>query len=53
MTIGFTSSAPFIGVVSRNLRAFRQHSPQVHIKMREINTKQQIEPLLNGELDLG
>ena len=27
--------------------------PQVHIKMREINTKQQIEPLLNGELDLG
>lgn len=53
MTIGFTSSAPFIGVVSRSLRAFRQHSPQVHIKMREINTKQQIEPLLNGELDLG
>lgn len=53
MTIGFTSSAPFIGVVSRSLRAFRQHSPQVHIKMREINAKQQIEPLLNGELDLG
>jgi DNA-binding transcriptional LysR family regulator len=53
MTIGFTSSAPFIGVVARSLRAFRQQSPQVHIKMREINTKQQIEPLLNGELDLG
>lgn len=53
MTIGFTSSAPFISVVSRSLRAFRQQSPQVHIKMREINTKQQIEPLLNGELDLG
>lgn len=53
MTIGFTSSAPFIGVVARSLRTFRQQSPQVHIKMREINTKQQIEPLLNGELDLG
>ncbi|CAI0690237.1 Ben and cat operon transcriptional regulator [Serratia entomophila] len=53
LTIGFTSSAPFISVVSRSLRAFRQQHLQVHIKMREINTKQQIEPLLNGELDLG
>jgi len=53
LTIGFTSSAPFISVVSRSLRAFRQQHPQVHIKMREVNTKQQIEPLLNGELDLG
>lgn len=53
LTIGFTSSAPFISVVSRSLRAFRQAAPEVHIKMREINTKQQIEPLLNGELDLG
>lgn len=46
-------AAPFISVVSRSLRAFRQQHPQVHIKMREVNTKQQIEPLLNGELDLG
>ncbi|MFZ1875086.1 MAG: LysR substrate-binding domain-containing protein [Chania sp.] len=53
LTIGFTSSAPFISVVSRSLRAFRQLSPNVHIKMREINTKQQLEPLLNGALDLG
>lgn len=53
LTIGFTSSAPFISVVSRSLRAFRQLTPDVHIKMREVNTKQQLEPLLNGELDLG
>lgn len=53
LTIGFTSSAPFISVVSRSLRAFRQLSPDVHIKMREVNTKQQLEPLLNGDLDLG
>ncbi|HGM5489260.1 TPA: LysR family transcriptional regulator [Serratia fonticola] len=53
LTIGFTSSAPFISVVSRSLRAYRQLSPDVHIKMREVNTKQQLEPLLNGDLDLG
>ncbi|CNH51953.1 LysR family transcriptional regulator [Yersinia aldovae] len=53
LTIGFTSSAPFISTVSRSLRAFRQLHPQVHIKMREVNSKQQIEPLLDGHLDLG
>ncbi len=53
LTIGFTSSAPFISAVSKNLRAFRQLHPQVHIKMQEVNTKQQIEPLLDGRLDLG
>lgn len=53
LTIGFTSSAPFISAVSKNLRTFRQLHPQVHIKMQEVNTKQQIEPLLDGRLDLG
>ncbi|ANI29241.1 LysR family transcriptional regulator [Yersinia entomophaga] len=53
LTIGFTSSAPFISVVSKNLRIFRQLHPCVHIKMQEVNTKQQIEPLLDGRLDLG
>ncbi|MDA5498337.1 LysR family transcriptional regulator [Yersinia aleksiciae] len=53
LTIGFTSSAPFISTVSKNLRTFRQLHPQVHIKMQEVNTKQQIEPLLDGRLDIG
>ncbi|WP_174847623.1 LysR family transcriptional regulator [Yersinia artesiana] len=53
LTIGFTSSAPFISTVSKSLRAFRQLHPHVHIKMQEVNTKQQIEPLLDGRLDIG
>lgn len=53
LTIGFTSSAPFISTVSKNLQAFRQLHPQVHIKMREVNSRQQIEPLLDGRFDLG
>ncbi|KAA9001865.1 LysR family transcriptional regulator [Affinibrenneria salicis] len=53
LTIGFTSSAPFIKVVSRSLLTFRQRYPEVHIRMLEINTKQQIEPLLDGRLDIG
>lgn len=53
LNIGFTSSAPFVRSVSRSLLHFRQRYPEVHIQMLEINTKQQIEPLLNGKLDLG
>ncbi|RNM24263.1 LysR family transcriptional regulator [Dickeya undicola] len=53
LNIGFTSSAPFVKQVSRSLLQFRQHYPEVHIQMLEINTKQQIEPLLDGKLDLG
>lgn len=53
LNIGFTSSAPFIKAVSQSLLHFRQSYPEVHIQMQETNTKQQIEPLLNGKLDLG
>ncbi|WJY17029.1 LysR family transcriptional regulator [Pectobacteriaceae bacterium CE90] len=53
LNIGFTSSAPFIKAVSQSLLHFRQSYPEVHIQMQETNTKQQIEPLLSGKLDLG
>ncbi|KHS75643.1 LysR family transcriptional regulator [Pectobacterium brasiliense] len=53
LTIGFTSSAPFIKKISSSLLRFRQTYPEVHIQMMELNTKQQIEPLLNGKLDIG
>ncbi|WP_313651597.1 LysR family transcriptional regulator [Pantoea sp.] len=53
LRIGFTSSAPFTAVVSDALYRFRQSWPQVHIQMQEINTRQQLAPLLDGRLDLG
>ncbi|MEA9391154.1 LysR family transcriptional regulator [Acerihabitans sp. TG2] len=53
ITIGFTSSTPFIQRISASLLAFRQQNPAVHIQMVETNTKQQIEPLLNGTFDMG
>ena len=53
LRIGFTSSAPFTAVVSDALFQFRQRWPQVHIKMQEINTRQQLVPLHEGLLDLG
>lgn len=53
LRIGFTSSAPFTFVVSDALYQFRQHWPQVHIQMQEINTRQQLAPLQDGRLDLG
>lgn len=53
LRIGFTSSAAFVTAVSEALFAFRQRFPQVQIQMQEINTRQQIDPLLKGRLDLG
>lgn len=53
LRIGFTSSAPFIKSVSDSLSTFRKRYPDVHIQMREINTRQQIAPLNEGELELG
>lgn len=53
LRIGFTSSAPFIKGVSDSLSTFRRRYPDVHIQMREINTRQQIAPLNDGELELG
>lgn len=53
LRIGFTSSAPFIAAVSDALFTFRQLHPQVQIQMQEINTRQQLEPLIEGRLDLG
>lgn len=53
VTIGFTASAPFIKSISASLLAFRQQHPDVHIQMVDTNTKQQIDPLLTGKLDIG
>ncbi|MEI2264665.1 LysR family transcriptional regulator [Erwinia sp. CGal63] len=53
LRIGFTSSAPFIPEVSDALYTFRQRYPQVHLRMQEINTRQQLAPLQAGQLDLG
>lgn len=53
LRIGFTSSAPFITAVSDALFTFRQRYPGVHIQMQEINTRQQLEPINEGRLDLG
>ena len=53
LRIGFTSSAPFITAVSDALYTFRQQYPGVHIQMQEINTRQQLQPLHEGRLDLG
>lgn len=53
LRIGFTSSAPFTGLVSDALYQFRQRWPQVHIQMQEINSRQQLAPLHEGRLDLG
>lgn len=53
LTLGLTSSAPFLRRVSRTLHRFRLTYPDVNIRIEQLNSKQQIDPLLEGKLDLG
>lgn len=53
LRIGFTSSAPFVKAVSDTLSVFRRDFPDVHLQTREMNTREQIAPLVEGTLDLG
>ncbi|OCA52911.1 LysR family transcriptional regulator [Photorhabdus namnaonensis] len=53
ISIGFTSTTPFMHKVTLSLRQFRERYPEVAIHMHQMNTKQQIAPLLTGRLDVG
>lgn len=53
LTIGLTSSSPFLKKISRAFKRFRMLHPQVNIRIVELNSQQQISPLVAGTLDLG
>lgn len=49
LSIGFTSTTPFMNKVTMSLRQYRESFPHMH----QMNTKQQIAPLLTGRIDIG
>ncbi|MCW2254634.1 DNA-binding transcriptional LysR family regulator [Providencia alcalifaciens] len=53
LSIGFTSTTPFMNKVTMSLRQYRESYPEVGIHMHQMNTKQQIAPLLTGRIDIG
>lgn len=53
LTLGLTSSAPFLRRVQRTIQRFHLLYPEVNIRIEEMNSSQQIEPLLEGRIDLG
>ncbi|SUC31347.1 Ben and cat operon transcriptional regulator [Providencia rettgeri] len=53
LSIGFTSTTPFMHKVTMSLRQYREAYPEVSIHMHQMNTKQQIAPLITGRIDIG
>ncbi|EPL6456933.1 MULTISPECIES: LysR family transcriptional regulator [Providencia] len=53
LSIGFTSTTPFMHKVTMSLRQYRETYPEVSIHMHQMNTKQQIAPLVTGRIDMG
>jgi DNA-binding transcriptional LysR family regulator len=51
--IGATSSLPFTDLLPKVLSAYRKMFPDVQLVLRELNTKQQLDALHAGDIDLG
>ena len=52
LTIGFVGSLLF-GLLPKIIYLFRQQQPKLRIELQEMNTKQQIEALKEGKIDVG
>lgn len=53
MSIGYVSSAPFSGFMSRSISAFRQSYPHVEMRLEEMFMEEQVRRLQDGTLDVG
>jgi len=51
--IGLTRATPLVPQIPRAIFAYRERYPQVRLQLREKNTLQQIDALLEGRLDVG
>lgn len=51
--IGLTRATPLSVQIPRTIFAYRARYPQVRLQLREMNTLQQIDALLEGRLDVG
>ena len=53
LKVGFTSSAPFTSTIPRAILAFRQACPDVHLELREMNSRGVAEAVHEGRLQVG
>lgn len=53
LAIGLTRATPLVPQIPRAIFGYRERFPQVRLQLREMNTLQQIDALLDGGLDVG
>lgn len=53
LRIGLTASTPLSGTIPRTISAFRRARPDVHLRLEELHTLQQIDALMAQRLQLG
>jgi DNA-binding transcriptional LysR family regulator len=51
--IATTSALPYMGLLPKVLHAYRELFPHVQLVLREMNTRQQLDALHAGEIDVG
>ncbi len=53
ISIGYVASAAYSGVLTESLTAFRQEFPDIELQLVEIEMRQQLTMISEGELDFG
>src|SRR5882757_6288040 len=53
ISIGYVASAAYSGAVVETISRYRQAFPEVHIKLAEMELRQQLVRIAEGELDFG
>ncbi|MBO3278190.1 LysR family transcriptional regulator [Pseudomonas schmalbachii] len=53
LKIGFTASAPFTSSIPRSILAFRRAYPAVHLDLRELNSSEVVQALLDERVQVG
>jgi DNA-binding transcriptional LysR family regulator len=53
ISIGYVASAAYSGVLTESLTSFRQEFPEVELQLVEIEMRQQLAKISEGELDFG
>lgn len=53
ITVGYVASAAYSGVLTENLTSFRRGLPDIELQIVEMEMRQQLEKIKDGEIDFG
>ncbi|WP_313334304.1 LysR substrate-binding domain-containing protein [Pseudomonas oryzihabitans] len=53
LQVGFSASSPFVATIPKTLFAYRRAYPEVRLQLQEMSSREQIDAMLAGNLQIG